>query len=691
MKQITSVIAVITLSQLLSTVNADTLDPVVVKDTVPINPNASEPEYYNRSRGISADGGDFLGQISGVSTSRFGGRGLEPIVRGQSQTRLNVLLDGAYIHGGCPNRMDPPASWAALETYEEVTVLKGVQTLMYGGGGSGGTVLFERDSRGLAEEKGLHGRLGLSASDNNTPSDFSADIMSAGDKGYVRGIGEIKNVNSYKDGDGREVRSSFDHRQAGIILGFTPTQDRLFELSLEQNDFEDALYAGAAMDSPEEKGRIYRLRYEDKPAVNWLDSVKAEFYLSDVDHLMNNFSLRTPPHYPPSHPKAGEVMKRETPTTSKTTGGRLVLESGVGATQWSYGVDLQRNDRDAALNNMDTGVAQSISLMWPDASIEQTGIFAEGTTSLGKEQRLKYGLRLDLVNSSAGKTNTKPDSGPKTPNEIYQMYYGATAEDKDETNMGALLRYEKDLNNDLTLFTGLSRSVRVADATERYMNKWSPMANKRWVGNPGIESEQHHQLDVGLSREKGKARWNGVLFYDDVSDYILRDTARGQAGVQQSDSADIYRNVDAELMGAELEGQWSLDTALDFSASLAYVHADNTSDDRPIAQIPPVNGKVQLDYEKAHWGIGSRIRFAGRQDRIDNLSKQEAGETPGYGVLDVYGHYNINETFNLRVGIDNLADKTYAEHVNRANLLDLESVKVNESGRAIWAKIGIDF
>jgi len=138
MKKIYPALLALAMSQSLGTVQADTLDPVIIKDTVIINPNASEPEYYNRSRGVSADGGDFLGQISGVSTSRFGGRGLEPIVRGQSQTRLNILLDGAYVHGGCPNRMDPPASWAALETYEEVTVLKGVQSLLYGGGGSGG-------------------------------------------------------------------------------------------------------------------------------------------------------------------------------------------------------------------------------------------------------------------------------------------------------------------------------------------------------------------------------------------------------------------------------------------------------------------------------------------------------------------------------------------------------------------------
>jgi iron complex outermembrane receptor protein len=113
----------------------------VFEDRIAINPNFAMPDEYNQVSPTSADGGEFLRQINGVSGSRFGGRGIDPIIRGQSQTRLNVLLDGAYIHGGCPNRMDPPTSWAALETYEEVIVIKGVQTLQYGGGGSGGTVL----------------------------------------------------------------------------------------------------------------------------------------------------------------------------------------------------------------------------------------------------------------------------------------------------------------------------------------------------------------------------------------------------------------------------------------------------------------------------------------------------------------------------------------------------------------------
>jgi iron complex outermembrane receptor protein len=100
---------------------------------------------------------------------------------------------------------------------------------------------------------------------------------------------------------------------------------------------------------------------------------------------------------------------------------------------------------------------------------------------------------------------------------------------------------------------------------------------------------------------------------------------------------------------------------------------------------------LQLDYELEKWGFGSRVRYAGNQDRIDTFSKQEVGETPGYGVLDVYGNYNINDTFSLRLGVDNVTDKTYAEHINRENLLDVESVRVNEPGRAIWAKISADF
>ena len=690
-----------------SSILADELDSIIIEDVLTINPNSAEPEQYNRISPTSSDGGEFLTQVNGVSMSRFGGRGLEPIIRGQNQTRLNVLLDGAYIHGGCPNRMDHPASWAALETYEDVIVLKGVQTLVYGGGGSGGTVLFERNTRELAEEKGIHGRVSATATNNTISHDLLADVVAASEKGYVRGIGELKKAQNYEDGDGVEVRSSYDHEQVGIIAGYTPTEDRLFEFSFERNSFSDALYPGAGMDSPTEDADILRLRYLDKPATDKIDSIKVEAYLSDVDHVMNNYSLRTAPTYMAWHPKAGQNMLRETPTTSKTTGGRVVLNSTFGETKWEYGVDLQRNNRNAALNNMDSGSAAPITLMWPDMTIQQLGMFAEGTKSLTTKNKLKYGLRIDQVDVSADKASNMVGSMPMSShsaNQSYAEYYGSTADDKDETNIGGLLRFEKEISNGLSFFTGLSRSVRTADSTERGMNKWLPVPGiapapvqenilkSRWIGNPDIKPEKHHQFDLGLNKKTDRMNMSAVVFYDKVNDYILRDTARGQAGILKSDGADIYRNVDAELYGLELEGEMKLTDNLDLSGSLALVRATNTTDgSRPIAQTPPLNGKLQLDYTSGRWGTGARVNFAANQDRIDTLSKQEVGETPGHGTLDLYGNYQLNKTVSLRAGIDNVLDKTYAEHASRSNLMDNNAIQVNEPGRTAWLKLTAEF
>ncbi len=663
---------------------AETLEPIIVEDEVIINPNISEPEVYSRSTETSADGGEYLRQINGVNTGRFGGRGLELTIRGQSQTRLNVLLDGAYVHGGCPNRMDPPASWAALETYEKVKVIKGVQTLLYGGGGSGGTVLFERDSRALAKNTGIHGRISILANSNG-PQSALADVMASSNKGYVRFLGEVKDNDNYEDGDGREIRSGFEHKQGGIILGYTPTTDKLFEMTIERNEFSDALYPGAGMDSPTEDGTFYKMRYLDKPQAKWLDDIKIELYKADIVHVMDNFSLRTP----------NPMMLRLTDTTSDTTGGRIVLGSSFANTNIKYGIDFQKNERDAVLYNTNASPRSALFNMWPDVTIKQLGFFTEATSSLGNKQQITYGVRIDKVSALADKADVQVNSavGPSKPNVAYNNYYGTSAEDKDETNVGAILRYKKSLNNNLEFFTGVSRSVRTADATERYINKWNASPGQRWIGNPQIEPEKHHQLDVGLAKKTDRFSLSANMFYDKVSDYILRDVAREPQYAAGLAGANIYRNIDARLWGVEVQGIWKITNKFDITAELSYVNATNTSDgDRPIAQTPPLSGKVQIDYKNGAWSLGGRTRFADNQSRVDTVSPSlEIGKTGGWAVVDLYGSYNINKTFSLKYGVDNLLDHTYAEHASRSDLFALTPTKVNEPGRSVWLKLTTSF
>lgn len=62
--------------------------------------------------------GEWLRTLPGVSGTRL---------RGQGETRVNILLDGAYVHGGCPNRMDPATSYAPLTSYDKETLIRGNQ------------------------------------------------------------------------------------------------------------------------------------------------------------------------------------------------------------------------------------------------------------------------------------------------------------------------------------------------------------------------------------------------------------------------------------------------------------------------------------------------------------------------------------------------------------------------------------
>lgn len=156
------------------------LPQLVVHEQRIVTPSISVLNPEDPDVGMPSDGADFLRRVPGVSASRMGGHGLEPVIRGQSQGRLNILLDGAYLHGGCPNRMDPPSSFVPVETYDRIVVIKGAQSVRYGGGGSGGTVLFERDTHPLAASETVRGQLGGGLTTNSRTKDAFADVTFGG-------------------------------------------------------------------------------------------------------------------------------------------------------------------------------------------------------------------------------------------------------------------------------------------------------------------------------------------------------------------------------------------------------------------------------------------------------------------------------------------------------------------------------
>lgn len=669
--------------------NAETTETISVEsEALPLlGGNRSVPED---GRGVAADGGDLLRSIPGVSGTRLGGKGIDPAIRGQSQNRLNILIDGAYVHGGCPNRMDPPASFANIEAYDQITVLKGVQTLQYGGGGSGGTVLFERGEPVFNEGNSFNGEFSASYDGNADRHSLFANVATGNKNGFIRLQLTDASAGNYEDGDDNSVRSAYDEQGAVLAGGWNISENTLLKLSLEATRADDVYYAGG-MDAPVDDNDTWRFELKHDAAVGPFKSLNAEVYQTDVHHIMDNYSVRT----------LTAPMLMLVDSDSVTDGFSLKASFDAMHADWLIGIDRQNNNRDAIRLASPAGPVANISqsFMWPDVTLDQTGLFTEATWDVGETASFKAGLRYDHVIADADKAAqaaTMAPGGINTANGLYTRYYGVTADRETEDNWGGLLRYERDFDGG-TWFVGVNRSVRTADASERFMAaNAAPTAGtfpSRWVGNPDIQPEKHNQAEFGVN-------WNGngwnagaVVWVDRVSDFILRDRAHGQTGILVADNATVYRNVDARLHGFEINADWKLSNSWKLAANAAYVRARNTDDSRDIAQTPPLEASVSLDYSQDKWAAGGVIRAAASQNNAEtNLlidSGLDAAETDGWAALDLYGSYRFNKTATVDVGVNNVFDKTYAYHLNRANAFDPTAIQVNEPGRSIWAKFNI--
>lgn len=655
-------------------IDAD-LGEIVVKTDRPVA-GASSYEFTptGQMSTPAADGGALLSTVPGVTAGRMGGHGLELVIRGQSQNQLNIIDAGSFTFGGCPNRMDPPATIANVGSADKIIVERGYASVTHGPGGSGGTVILEREAPAFEDGKRWEAELrsGLSSNSNTREigGSFSYDL---GHGFYVEGSAEARTADNYEDGDGNEIRSAYTQKTAGLTFGYD--RDGLdLALDLERDRAEDVLFAGAGMDSPESETNTIRLRGGIDLNQGALRRIEGNLYQSNVDHVMDNYSLRDP----------SAMMGMIAPTRSDTWGGKIEAQLDFGATRAKIGVDHLSNNRFAEgfmgpialIEAYDP--SRQVALTWPDVTIAQTGLYGETETDLNDRTVLKLGARYDYVRATAGMADVVPSSMMATmsANDYYTAQYGTTFDEaREEHNFSGLARLEYELDAASTVFFGVSRSVRTADSNER------AMARANWVGNPDIDPEKHTQVDIGYETVRDNWSFNATAYVDRVDDYILRD-AFSVPGVT------TYRNVSADLKGVELSGAWE-NGGWQVLGDMTWTYGQNRTDDRPLAQIPPLQGKVTMSYGQDAWRAGGRVNWAMEQDRID--PSRDPGVTPGYVTLDLFGSYEVSKNAVLLAGVDNVMDETYANHLSRSNAYDPTLVQVNEPGRTFYVKLEARF
>ena len=77
-----------------------------------------------------------------------------------------------------------------------------------------------------------------------------------------------------------------------------------------------------------------------------------------------------------------------------------------------------------------------------------------------------------------------------------------------------------------------------------------------------------------------------------------------------------------------------------------------------------------------------------------NVVGRDFGASSGFGTLALHASYRVQRNMKVTVGVDNLLDKAYAEHLNRAGDAGFGfpgNTRVNEPGRTLWLRADVQF
>ncbi|MEW5904144.1 MAG: TonB-dependent copper receptor [Pseudomonadota bacterium] len=616
------------------------------------------------------DGADYLKTIPGFSIIRKGGTDGDPVLRGMAGSRLNILLDGEQILGGCGGRMDPPTAYVFPAAYDRITVLKGPQTVLYGPGNSAGTVLFER-SIDRAAQDGTHGQASLMLGSYGRNDEMVSATSSTADY-YLRADATRTHANDYKDGAGVAVHSRYTRWSGNAALGWTPDDNTRLELTLAKSDGQ-AAYADRSVDGSKFARDNYGVKFEKQHLGGTLDAVEAQAYYNYVDHVMDVYTLRT------GNPAS--MMAAMNPDR-KTTGGRVAGTLQLAATsQLKLGLDAQNN-----VHTNRSGAAPGYSGDYTlkartrDAEFKNVGVFAEWHEEVSDSRRVIGGLRADSWQATDFRTSIMRGMS---------MVMNPTAnQTRKETLSSGFLRYEQDATATHTWYAGVGRTTRAPDYWELF-NKESLTTASSF----NTRSEKTTQLDVGMNYRAGGLSGSVSAFYNKITDFNLIQSNVNKGTTMMANYVTVTRNVDATTYGAEAGVAYALQDNWKLDGSLAYVRGNNDTDGTALGQMPPLELRLGVNYDDKVWSFGALLRAVAAQDRVavnqGNIAGQDIAATSGFSVFSLNGGWRPNKALKVSAGVDNLFNKTYAEHISRAGTAVTgytQTTRVNELGRNLWIK-----
>jgi iron complex outermembrane receptor protein len=606
-------------------------------------------------RRLSPTIGKTLEGEAGVAVTSIGPATARPVIRGLGGDRILVLEDGQRTGDMSSFSGDHAVAIDPL-TARQIEVVRGPMSLLYGSSALGGVVNVVREEVPESVPEHLHGRITTQGESVYRGGAAGGELLTrVGSHVAIRGEASIRDASDTRTPAGRLPNT-------------------------EAQTFGGALGAGYVY-SRGHAGASYR------------------FYANDYG---------IPGGFVGAHPEGVDIRMRR--HTARAEGERHFVDSPLSAargtavfTHYRH-TELEKSGRvgtlfeqaqaagDVLLRHDSVGVialgALGLRAQYRDittgGSLRTPSTYDYNLAGFVVEEigrrvlRLQIGGRYDFTRYTpreAAFINVGSERVPVRPR-TFNAVSGA---------LGVLYAARRDMR----IGASVSRAYRTPDFNELYSNGPHLAANAFEVGDPNLRPETGIGADAFVRVTRERLRLELAAFRNWLGNYIS-SSSRGQA-IESQQGAPLFQftNEDAVFAGAEGAVEVGLSSRWAVEGTISYVEARFTNDRPPIpvftltptrvdttfvpasgypALIPPLNGRLEVRYERPRAFGSGGVRFAGRQTRTGDFESP----TDGYTIADVTAGFRFlagSQLHTLTLGVDNLFDAEYRNHLSRAKAI----------------------
>jgi iron complex outermembrane receptor protein len=651
---------------------------------------------YAQGQTSAPDLADWLTSVPGANVNSNG-----PITgiaqyRGLYGDRVAASLDGHPVIGAGPNAMDTPLSYSTPLIVDSMTVYRGIAPVSAGINTLGGAVEVK-----MRKAETMNGQATIVSGDvqagyrsNNSAKTLSAVTNIAKDNVAVLLYGNSQKGDSMESGDGVVISpTDFDKVQFGGDIRYSK-DDNEIGLSYHYTDTNDSGTPALPMDI--EYIESHRITLDGAFS---LSGWQGEWQLGyiDADHGMTNFLMRE---------NNDPTKYRRNNATAETSDFKVKLTKDFDFGELAFGVDGYFASHDSVITNPNNMMFKVVN--FNKVEDNRYGIFTQWQNQFD-QTKVQLGVRLKRAEANADNVSS---SMAMMPNMMGTLVSGLqddfnNADRKvSDNNVDIALNTQTKLSTNLSFSAGVGLKTRAPSYQERYL--WTPMESTggladghTYIGDMNLKSETAYQVDLGLTYQDEKLMLAPHIFYQSIDDYI-QGTPMGMADMSAKMLANMmsgdtnplkFSNVDAELYGIDLNGYYHISEQIELSTIISYVQGERRDIDDNLYRIAPLNGQVNLRYSGDDWMVKTSLVMAAKQSDISSTNNEQ--KTSGYGVINIDAQYFVNNDLAIRLGVDNILDKNYQNHLGGYNRVKGTEIPVMSrlpsEGVSAWAEVTYSF